>query len=119
MLVVKRPRHDDIVQVLNKLKVNINYITDGDIAGALSVAGEKPKNDIYYSTGGAPEGVVVAAALSYYVGQIQGRLILNEEEKVRAKKLNNNYKKNIILMIWLRDVIFLLLGFYREIAKGD
>ena len=40
---LKRPRHDDIVQVLNKLKVNINYITDGDIAGALSVIGENPK----------------------------------------------------------------------------
>ena len=45
------------------------------------------KNDIYYSTGGAPEGVVVAAALSCYGGQIQGRLVLDDEEKVRAKKL--------------------------------
>ena len=49
---------------MTKLNVNINYITDGDIAGALSVIGEKPKNDIYYSTGGGPEGVIVAAALS-------------------------------------------------------
>ena len=37
--------------------LNINYITDGDIAGALSVIGDNPKNDIYYSTGGGPEGV--------------------------------------------------------------
>ena len=83
--VLRRPRHDHIVQVLNKLSVKINYITDGDIAGALSVIGDNPKNDIYYSTGGAPEGVVVAAALSCYGGQIQGRLVLDEEEKVRAK----------------------------------
>ena len=61
--VLKRPRHDHIVKELTKLNVKINYITDGDIAGALSVIGENPKNDIYYSTGGAPEGVVVAAAL--------------------------------------------------------
>ena len=47
--VLKRPRHDHIVKVLNDLKVKINFITDGDIAGALSVIGDKPKNDIYYS----------------------------------------------------------------------
>ena len=57
--VLKRPRHDHIVKVLNDLNVKINFITDGDIAGALSVIGDKPKNDIYYSTGGGPEGVIV------------------------------------------------------------
>ena len=59
---LKRPRHDHIVKELTKMNVEINYITDGDIAGALSVIGKDPINDIYYSTGGAPEGVVVAAA---------------------------------------------------------
>ena len=44
------------------MNVKINYITDGDIAGALTVIGDNPKNDIYYSTGGGPEGVIVAAA---------------------------------------------------------
>ena len=83
--VLKRPRHDHIVEKLNMLGVNINFINDGDIAGALTVIGEKPANDIYYSTGGAPEGVVVAAALSCYGGQIQGRLVLNEDEKIRQK----------------------------------
>ena len=61
-----------LLKQLNKINVKINYITDGDIAGALSVIGENPKNDIYYSTGGGPEGVIVAAALSCYGGQIQG-----------------------------------------------
>ena len=51
----------------------------------LSVIGKKPKNDIYYSTKGGPEGVLVAAALSCYGGQIQGRLVLNEEEKLEQK----------------------------------
>ena len=68
--VLKRERHNQIIEILIKMNVNINYITDGDIAGALSVIGDNPKNDIYYSTGGAPEGVVVAAALSCYGGQI-------------------------------------------------
>ena len=72
--VLKRARHDHIIKILTKMGVHINFITDGDIAGALTVIGDLPKNDIYYSTGGGPEGVIVAAALSCYGGQIQGRL---------------------------------------------
>ncbi len=115
--VMKRPRHDHIVQILQKLSVKIDFITDGDIAGALSVVGEKPKNDIYYSTGGGPEGVLAAAALSCFNGQIQGRLVLNEEEKIRAKKLgikNFNKKYNIEDMI-KGDVIFCATG----VTDGD
>ena len=115
--VMKRPRHDHIVKVLNRLKVNINYISDGDIAGALSVIGKNPKNDIYYSTGGAPEGVLAAAALSCYGGQIQGRLVLNEEEKVRAKKLGiKDYKKKYNIEDLVKDdVIFCATG----VTSGD
>jgi len=115
--ILKRPRHDEIVKTLNKLNVKINYITDGDIAGALSVIGDNPKNDIYYSTGGAPEGVVVAAALSCFGGQIQGKLVLDDEEKVRAKKLGiTNFKKkyNIDDMV-NGDVIFCATG----VTSGD
>jgi fructose-1,6-bisphosphatase II / sedoheptulose-1,7-bisphosphatase len=115
--VLKRPRHDKIVEELEEMNVNINYITDGDIAGALSVIGDKPKNDIYYSTGGGPEGVIVAAALSCYGGQIQGRLVLNEDEKIRAKKLgikDFNKKYNIDDMV-KGDVIFCATG----VTSGD
>ena len=115
--VLKRPRHENIVKELTKLNVQINYITDGDIAGALSVIGDKPKNDIYYSTGGAPEGVVVAAALSCYGGQIQGRLVLEEEEKVRAKKLGiSDFKKKYNIGDMVKgDVIFCATG----VTSGD
>ena len=115
--VLKRPRHDKIVEELEEMNVNINYITDGDIAGALSVIGDKPKNDIYYSTGGGPEGVIVAAALSCYGGQIQGRLVLDEDEKIRAKKLgikDFNRKYNIEDMV-KGDVIFCATG----VTSGD
>ena len=115
--VLKRSRHDHIVKVLDKLNVKINFITDGDIAGALSVIGDKPKNDIYYSTGGGPEGVIVAAALSCYGGQIQGRLVLNNEEKIRAKKLgitDFDKKYNIDDMV-KGDVIFCASG----VTSGD
>ena len=115
--VLKRPRHELLVKELNKMNVKINYITDGDIAGALSVIGDKPKNDIYYSTGGGPEGVIVAAALSCYGGQIQGRLILDDDEKIRAKKLgikNFTKKYNIDEMV-KGDVIFCATG----VTDGD
>ena len=119
--VLKRPRHDQIIKDLTKIGVKINYITDGDIAGALTVIGDKPKNDIYYSTGGGPEGVIVAAALSCYGGQIQGRLILDDEEKIRAKKLgikDFNKKYNIDEMI-KGDVIFCATGVTSgELASG-
>ena len=85
--VLNRPRHKEIIDTLKKLDVKINFITDGDIAGALTVVGDSPKNDIYLGTGGGPEGVITAAALSCYGGQIQGRLILDENEKLRAKDL--------------------------------
>ena len=119
--VLKRSRHNHIVEKLSEMGVVINFITDGDIAGALSVIGDVPKNDIYYSTGGGPEGVIVAAALSCYGGQIQGRLILDDDEKIRAKKLgikDFNKKYNINELV-RGDVIFCATGVTTgELAKG-
>ena len=119
--VLKRPRHNEIIKILTKMRVKINYIIDGDITGVLSVIGENPKNDIYYSTGGGPEGVLAAAALSCFGGQIQGRLVLNEEEKIRAKKLgikDFNKKYNIDDMI-KGDIIFCASGVTDgDLAKG-
>ena len=119
--VLKRPRHDEIVKVLSKMDVGINFIIDGDIAGVLSVVGKQPKNDIYYSTGGGPEGVLAAAALSCYGGQIQGRLVLNEEEKIRAKKLGiQDFKKKYNISDMVKgDVIFCATGVTSgDLAKG-
>ena len=115
--VLKRPRHEKIVKMLSKMDVRINYITDGDIAGVLSVVGKQAKNDIYYSTGGGPEGVLAAAALSCYGGQIQGRLVLNEEEKIRAKKLGiQDFKKKYNINDMVKgDVIFCATG----VTSGD
>ncbi len=119
--VMERPRHDHIVEVLNRLNVNINFITDGDIVGALSVIGENPKNDVYYSTGGGPEGVLAAAALSCYGGQIQGRLVLNDDEKIRAKKLGiKDFRKKYNIDDMVKgDVIFCATGVTSgDLAKG-
>ena len=115
--VLKRPRHNHIIQTLSKLSVNINFISDGDIAGVLSVIGTNPKNDIYYSTGGGPEGVLAASALSCFNGQIQGKLVLNEQEKIRAKKLGiKDLKKKYNIEDMIKgDVIFCATG----VTDGD
>ena len=115
--VLDRPRHNKIISELKRMKVNLKLITDGDVAGAISVIDKKSPVDIYLGTGGGPEGVLAAAALSCYGGQIQTRLILNEEEKIRAKKLgiiDLNKKYNIIDMI-KGDVIFCASG----VTNGD
>ena len=119
--VLKRPRHDKIINVLTSLNVKINFIDDGDIAGVLSVIGENPKNDIYYSTGGGPEGVLAAAALSCFGGQIQGRLVLDEGEKFRARKLGiKDFKKKYNIEDMIKgDVIFCATGVTSgDLAKG-
>jgi len=119
--VLNRPRHKKIITSLLKMKVNINYITDGDIAGALSVIGENPKNDIYLGTGGGPEGVLAAAALTCLGGQIQGRLVLDKNESARATKLgiNDLKKKYNIDDIVKGDVIFCASGVTSgDLAKG-
>jgi len=115
--VMKRPRHDHIIETLEQLKVKINFITDGDIAGGLSVVGNNPKNDIYLGTGGGPEGVIVAAALSCFGGQMQGRLILNDNEIIRAKKLGiTDLKKKYNINEMVKgDVIFCASG----VTSGD
>ena len=115
--VMDRPRHKHIIDELLRLNVKINFITDGDITGVLSVIGNKPVNDIYYSTGGAPEGVLAAAALSCFGGQMQGRLVLNEEEKIRAKKLGiSDFKKKYDISEMIKgDVIFCATG----VTSGD
>ena len=115
--VLDRPRHKKIVESLKKMKVNINFITDGDVSGAISVIDENSKNDIYLGIGGGPEGVLAAAALSCLGGQIQTRLVVNQEQKKRAIKLGIKdiaKKYNIDEMV-KGDVIFCATG----ITDGD
>ena len=88
-LVLDRPRHADIIAAVRKTGASVSLITDGDVAGVIHTA--DPANtgiDIYLGIGGAPEGVLAAAALRCIGGQIQGRLILDTEEKRdRAAKM--------------------------------
>ena len=106
--ILKRPRHEKIIQTLKNLKVNIKYISDGDVSGAISVADPKTNIDIYLGIGGGPEGVLAAAALSCMGGQIQTRLVLDDIQIKRANDLgilDIKKKYNIDDMI-KGDVIF-------------
>ncbi len=88
-LVLDRPRHADLIMALRKAEAAVRLITDGDVAGVIHTATpEETGVDIYIGIGGAPEGVLAAAALRCIGGQMQGRLILDTEEKrERAAKM--------------------------------
>ena len=79
--------------------VKINFISDGDVSGVISVADPKSNIDIYLGTGGGPEGVLAAAALTCLNCQMQTRLVFqDEDEKRRAKRIgikDLNIKYNI------------------------
>ena len=90
------------------LNVKIKFIDDGDVTGVISVVDPNSPIDIYLGIGGGPEGVLAAAALSCMDGQIQTRLVLDDQQLKRAKKLgikDEKKKFNIDDMI-KGDVIF-------------
>jgi fructose-1,6-bisphosphatase II / sedoheptulose-1,7-bisphosphatase len=85
--VLDRPRHDEIIRQLRELGCSIKLIPDGDVAGVIATADPDTGVDIYMGTGGAPEGVLAAAALRCVGGQMQGRLVFrNDDEVARAHR---------------------------------
>ncbi|HXI06670.1 MAG: class II fructose-bisphosphatase [Bradyrhizobium sp.] len=88
-LVLDRPRHADLIAAIRATGAAVRLITDGDVAGVIHTASpDETGVDIYVGTGGAPEGVLAAAALRCIGGQMQCRLILDTAEKrERAAKM--------------------------------
>ena len=87
--VLNRPRHERIIQQLRDCGARIQLIQDGDVAGIIATADESVGIDIYMGAGGAPEGVLAAAALRCIGGQMQGRLLFrNDDERGRAKRVD-------------------------------
>jgi fructose-1,6-bisphosphatase II / sedoheptulose-1,7-bisphosphatase len=81
-LIMDRPRHAELIAAVRRTGASIRLITDGDVAGVIfTTMPEKTGIDIYLGIGGAPEGVLAAAALRCVGGQMQGRLILDTQEK--------------------------------------
>jgi fructose-1,6-bisphosphatase II / sedoheptulose-1,7-bisphosphatase len=85
--VLDRPRHEALIAELRGLGCGIVLISDGDVAGVIAVTDPDTVIDVYMGSGGAPEGVLAAAALRCVGGQFQGRLIFrNDDERARAGK---------------------------------
>ncbi|WP_277422313.1 class II fructose-bisphosphatase [Minwuia thermotolerans] len=86
--ILDRPRHSDIIKETRAAGARIQLIPDGDIAGVIATTDPETRIDMYIGTGGAPEGVLAAAALRCVGGQMQGRLIFrNNDEKERARRI--------------------------------
>ena len=85
--VLDRPRHEKLIAELRGVGCGIVLIPDGDVAGVIATTDPDTTIDIYLGQGGAPEGVLAAAALRCVGGQFQGRLFFrNEDERTRARK---------------------------------
>ena len=112
--VLERPRHEDMIEELRTTGAAIRLITDGDVAGVMHCAeAETTGIDIYMGSGGAPEGVLAAAALKCMGGQMYGRLMFrNDDERGRAAKagitnLDRIYSRDELVT---DDVIFAATG---------
>jgi fructose-1,6-bisphosphatase II / sedoheptulose-1,7-bisphosphatase len=106
VVILERDRHEELIAKTREAGARIQLIADGDVAGVIATSRPETGVDMYVGIGGAPEGVLAAAALRSIGGQMQGRLLFSEEEeKSRAKRmgiedLNRKY-------------------FLEDLAKGD
>lgn len=88
VMVLDRPRHDQVVADLRELGVRILLIQDGDVSAGIATSWANSGIDMLIGAGGSPEGVITAAALKCLGGDFQGRLLFrNEDERARAHKL--------------------------------
>ena len=112
--ILERPRHQDMIEQVRSTGAAIRLISDGDVAGVMHCAeAETTGIDMYMGIGGAPEGVLAAAALKCMGGQIHGRLLFrNDDERLRAEKagisnLSQIYSRDDMVT---QDVIFAATG---------
>jgi fructose-1,6-bisphosphatase II / sedoheptulose-1,7-bisphosphatase len=106
--VLDRPRHEALIAELRGIGCGVQLIPDGDVAGVIATTDEDTTIDVYMGQGGAPEGVLAAAALRCVGGQFQGRLVFrNDDEKARARKWG------------IPDEDFDRIYTLKELAKGD
>ena len=113
-LILDRPRHADLIAAVRQVGAAVRLITDGDVAGVIHTADPEGTGiDIYMGIGGAPEGVLAAAALRCIGGQMQGRLLFrNDDERGRAHRLGitDLNRKYGLLDLAHGDVMFAATG---------
>jgi fructose-1,6-bisphosphatase II / sedoheptulose-1,7-bisphosphatase len=111
--ILDRPRHADLIAKVREIGASIHLISDGDIAGVIHCSDPDTGIDIYMGQGGAPEGVLAAAALRCVGGQIQTRLVFrSDDEKNRAARIGitNLKRKYNTLDLASGDVMFAATG---------
>ncbi len=112
-LILDRPRHEKIIASARRVGASVQLITDGDVAGVIATTDPETGVDIYIGQGGAPEGVLAAAALRCVGGQIQTRLVFKkDDERARAAKLGiTDFNRKYSLMdLASGDVVFSATG---------
>ncbi|WP_226634105.1 class II fructose-bisphosphatase [Brevundimonas poindexterae] len=115
--VMDRPRHADLIAALRGVGARVLLITDGDVAGVIHTTEPETGIDLYLGSGGAPEGVLAAAALKCVGGQFQGRLIFrNDDERARAERtgVTDFDRKYDLHELVSKDAIFVATG----VTKG-
>ncbi|MBL4613045.1 MAG: class II fructose-bisphosphatase [Emcibacter sp.] len=111
--VLDRPRHANIIKEVRDCGARVKLIGDGDVAGIIDTTNVETSVDIYMGSGGAPEGVLAAAALRCIGGQMQGRLTFrNDDERGRAHKwgITDLNRKYTTMDLASGDVIFAATG---------
>jgi len=111
--ILDRPRHAELIAKVREAGARIMLIGDGDVSGVIATSTGDSGIDIYMGSGGAPEGVLAAAALRAIGGQIQGRLLFrNDDEKGRARRLGitDLNRKYSMLEMAKGDVMFAATG---------
>ena len=111
--ILDRPRHAELIARVRAAGARIMLISDGDVSGVISTSRPDSGVDIYMGIGGAPEGVLAAAALRCIGGQMQGRLVFrNDDEKGRAKRcgITDLARKYDMLDMARGDVMFAATG---------
>ena len=111
--VLDRPRHAAIIEALRGVGARVHLITDGDVAGVINCTKPETGIDMYVGQGGAPEGVLAAAALKCVGGQFQGRLVFrNDDERARAERTGvTDFKRRYSLNeLVTGDAMFLATG---------
>jgi fructose-1,6-bisphosphatase II / sedoheptulose-1,7-bisphosphatase len=111
--IMDRPRHEDLITKVRQAGAAVKLITDGDVAGVIATSDPATGIDIYIGQGGAPEGVLAAAALRCIGGQMQARLVFKkDDEKRRAEKIGiKDFDRKYAMMdLVAGDVVFSATG---------
>jgi fructose-1,6-bisphosphatase II len=121
--VLNRPRHEKLIEEIRAAGARIKLINDGDVAGAINTAFDHTGVDILFGSGGAPEGVIAAVALKCLGGELQGKLLpQNDQELERCIKMGIKDPHQVLYMDDLvkgDDAIFAATGVTDgELLKG-